>query len=50
MYCVAPRDVLGASSYREAVCIEMEDLAYEGSLGDRRWSLRQSKRFLEQWI
>jgi sugar phosphate isomerase/epimerase len=36
--------------YTGAVCIEVEDRAYEGSLGDRKRSLRQSKRFLEQWV
>src|SRR5262245_59485122 len=35
--------------YRGAVCIEVEDRAYEGSLADRRCALRQSKRFLEQF-
>lgn len=33
-----------------AVCIEVEDRAYEGSLADRKRALRQSKRFLEQWV
>jgi hypothetical protein len=32
------------------VCIEVEDRAYEGSLEDRQRALRQSKRFLEQWV
>jgi sugar phosphate isomerase/epimerase len=36
--------------YRGPVCIEVEDRAFEGSLEDRRRSLRQSKRFLEQFI
>jgi sugar phosphate isomerase/epimerase len=36
--------------YRGAVCIEVEDRAFEGSLEDRKRSLRQSKRFLEQFI
>jgi len=31
------------------VCIEVEDRAFEGSLEDRKRSLRQSKRFLEQF-
>jgi hypothetical protein len=38
------------AGYRGAVCIEVEDRAYEGSLEDRRRALRQSKRFLEQWV
>lgn len=36
--------------YRGAVCIEVEDRAYEGSLEDRKLALRQSRRFLEQFI
>ena len=36
--------------YRGPVCIEVEDRAYEGSLDDRKRALRQSKRFLEQFI
>jgi sugar phosphate isomerase/epimerase len=38
------------SGYRGAVCIEVEDRAYEGSLPDRKRALRQSKRYLEQYI
>jgi len=36
--------------YNGPVCIEVEDRAYEKSLDDRKRSLRQSKRFLEQWV
>jgi sugar phosphate isomerase/epimerase len=36
--------------YQGAVCIEVEDRAFEGSLEDRKRSLRQSKRFLEQFV
>jgi sugar phosphate isomerase/epimerase len=36
--------------YRGAVCIEVEDRAYEGSLEDRKHALRQSKRYLEQFM
>ncbi|MFO0878779.1 MAG: sugar phosphate isomerase/epimerase family protein [Gemmataceae bacterium] len=36
--------------YRGPVCIEVEDRAYEGSLEDRMRSLRQSARFLRQWV
>jgi sugar phosphate isomerase/epimerase len=36
--------------YRGPVCIEVEDRAYEGSLEDRKRALRQSKRFLEQFV
>jgi sugar phosphate isomerase/epimerase len=38
------------TGYRGAVCIEVEDRAYEGSLSDRQRALRQSKRFLEQFV
>jgi sugar phosphate isomerase/epimerase len=38
------------AGYRGAVCIEVEDRAYEGSLADRQRALRQSKRFLEQFV
>ena len=37
------------AGYRGAVCIEVEDRAFEGSLADRQRALRQSKRFLEQF-
>jgi sugar phosphate isomerase/epimerase len=37
------------AGYRGAVCIEVEDRAFEGSLTDRQRALRQSKRFLEQF-
>jgi sugar phosphate isomerase/epimerase len=38
------------AQYTGPVCIEVEDRAFEGSLADRKRSLRQSKRFLEQYI
>ena len=38
------------AGYRGPVCIEVEDRAYEGSLADRQRALRQSKRYLEQWV
>jgi sugar phosphate isomerase/epimerase len=38
------------AGYRGAVCIEVEDRAYEGSLEKRKRALRQSKRFLEQFM
>jgi sugar phosphate isomerase/epimerase len=38
------------AGYRGAVCIEVEDRAFEGSVEDRQRSLRQSKRFLEQFV
>jgi sugar phosphate isomerase/epimerase len=36
--------------YNGPVCVEVEDRAYEGSLSDRRRALRQSKKFLEQFM
>ena len=41
---------LSDAGYRGPVCIEVEDRAYEGSLDDRKRALRQSKRFLEQYV
>ena len=38
------------AGYDGAVCIEVEDRAYEGSLELRKRSLRQSKRYLEQFV
>jgi sugar phosphate isomerase/epimerase len=38
------------AGYKGAVCIEVEDRAFEGSLDDRKRALRQSKRFLEQFM
>ena len=38
------------AGYRGPVCIEVEDRAYEGSLADRKRSLRQSRKFLEQFF
>jgi sugar phosphate isomerase/epimerase len=42
--------VLTDIGYKGAVCVEVEDRAYEGSLEDRKRALRQSRRFLEQWM
>jgi sugar phosphate isomerase/epimerase len=42
--------VLTDAGYSGAVCIEVEDRAYEASLEDRKRALRQSKRFLEQYV
>lgn len=36
--------------YRGAVCVEVEDRAYENSLEDRQESLRQSYRYLRQFV
>jgi sugar phosphate isomerase/epimerase len=36
--------------YRGAVCVEVEDRAYEGSLEDRKRALRQSATYLRQFI
>jgi sugar phosphate isomerase/epimerase len=41
---------LGDVGYDGSVCVEVEDRAYEGSLAARRRALRQSRRFLEQWV
>ncbi|MBM3997812.1 MAG: sugar phosphate isomerase/epimerase [Planctomycetes bacterium] len=38
------------TGYNGAVCIEVEDRAYEGSIDARKRSLRQSKRYLEQFM
>lgn len=38
------------AGYDGPVCIEVEDKAYEGSLDARRRALRQSRRFLEQFV
>jgi sugar phosphate isomerase/epimerase len=37
-------------NYRGAVCIEVEDRAYEETLDDRKRALTQSKRYLEQFM
>jgi sugar phosphate isomerase/epimerase len=41
---------LTETGYNGPVCIEVEDRAYEGSLADRKRSLRQSRRYLEQFV
>jgi sugar phosphate isomerase/epimerase len=41
---------LTEAGYNGSVCIEAEDRAYEGSLEDRKRGLRQSKRFLENFL
>jgi sugar phosphate isomerase/epimerase len=45
-FCSALTDV----GFRGAVCIEVEDRAFEDSLAARQRALRQSKRYLEQFI
>jgi sugar phosphate isomerase/epimerase len=42
--------VLGEVGYTGPVCIEVEDRAYEQSLETRRAALRQSARFLRQFL
>lgn len=42
--------VLGDAGYRGPVCVEVEDRSYEGSLDDRKASLRQSLTYLRQFI
>src|SRR5262245_5500418 len=41
---------LSDTGYRGAVCVEVEDRAYEATLDDRKRSLRQRRRFLEQFV
>ena len=42
--------VLGDAGYQGPVCVEVEDRAYEASLGDRVASLAQSYRYLSQFV
>ena len=42
--------VLTDTGYDGAVCVEVEDRAYEGSLDKRKTSLEQSARYLRQYI
>ena len=42
--------VLSDAGYRGAVCVEVEDRAYESSLEDRKASLAQSYRYLSQFL
>jgi sugar phosphate isomerase/epimerase len=41
---------LTTAGYKGPVCVEVEDRAYEGALAERKRALRQSKRFLEQFM
>ncbi len=41
---------LTSTGYDGPVCVEVEDRAYEGSLEARKLSLRQSARFLRQYV
>jgi sugar phosphate isomerase/epimerase len=41
---------LNQAGYQGAVCVEMEDRAYEGSLDDRLRGARQCARYLRQFI
>ncbi len=41
---------LSDTGYNGSVCIEVEDKAYERSLEDRKRALRQSKKYLEQFM
>jgi sugar phosphate isomerase/epimerase len=41
---------LSDTGYQGAVCIEVEDRAYEATLDDRKRSLTQSGRYLEQFM
>lgn len=42
--------VLTDVGYRGALCVEVEDRAYEGSLEGRKDALRQSHRYLRQFV
>ena len=42
--------VLSDTGYDGSVCIEVEDRAYEGSLETRKTALRQSARYLKQFL
>jgi hypothetical protein len=42
--------VLGDVGYAGPVCVEVEDRAYEASLETRKAALRQSARFLLQYM
>ena len=42
--------VLGDTGYKGPVCIEVEDRAYEGTLQRRKAALKQSGRFLSQYL
>lgn len=42
--------VLGDAGYQGAVCVEVEDRAYEGSLNARKTALAQSYRYLKQFM
>jgi sugar phosphate isomerase/epimerase len=42
--------VLTETGYEGAVCVEVEDRAYEGSLENRKTSLEHSSRYLRQYI
>lgn len=41
---------LTSAGYKGAVCVEVEDRAYEGSLEDRIRALQQSYNYLRQWV
>ena len=42
--------VLSDQGYQGSVCVEVEDRAYEDSLGSRKASLRQSATYLRQFV
>ena len=41
---------LSDTGYKGPVCIEVEDRAFEANLDEKKWAVRQSKRFLEQYL
>ena len=42
--------ILADTGYRGAVCVEVEDRAYERTLSSRELALRQSRTFLRQFL
>jgi sugar phosphate isomerase/epimerase len=36
--------------YKDSVCVEVEDKAFEGSLDDRKYSLVLAKKYISQFI
>ena len=41
---------LSDTGYKGPVCIEVEDRAFEANLDERKWAVRQSKKYLEQYL
>jgi sugar phosphate isomerase/epimerase len=41
---------LSDTGYKGSVCIEVEDRAFETNLDEKKWAVRQSKKYLEQYL